>query len=176
MDMRYLQILEKLGEHERRLAGINVRGKVLEVDAPKRRFRMSLGVDEDGKQVPGPWMVVPQIAGDLKVHSLPVVGQTMEATGSAGDLEQASGRPFYWSDDFQSPSDSGDEHVLTFGDLKLTLHAGGISLSIGGTSFEFSANGMNQTGGRITHDDKVIDATHTHDNVKSGSDTTGEVT
>ncbi|MBF6992726.1 phage baseplate assembly protein V [Cupriavidus sp. IK-TO18] len=174
-------IFERLQEHERRLAGSNWTGKVKEVDPAKKLVRIVLGKDDDGHEVLSPWMPYAQTAGALKVHNPPSVGQVMTISSEAGDLEQGRAHPFHWSDDNPSPSDSGDEHVMTFGSVTVTLTAGGLKLEVGGTVLEVGAGkiGMladliDTRGGALQHNDKNVGSTHVHGGVIKGGQHTEE--
>lgn len=167
------EIGDRLQEHNRRLAGATMRGKVTEVDPAKKIVRIEIGKDEDGNPVKSPWVPYKQTAGALKLHNPPSVGQVMGITAESGDVEQGVAEPYWWSDDNESPSDSGDEHKLTFGDVTITLSSGGLSLTVGGTTFDFTGGGFTQTGGRQEHDGKSVGADHRHADVVTGPDQTG---
>ncbi len=98
------------GRHERMFR----KGKVTDVDAKKQLYRQVVGTDPDGQDVKSPWIPYGQIAGALKIHSPPTVGQQMMLVSPDGDFPQAFGLPYTWSDDNPSPSDKGDNHVITF--------------------------------------------------------------
>ncbi|TIS37507.1 hypothetical protein [Mesorhizobium sp.] len=172
-------IFERLQEHERRLAGSQWTGKVKQVDAAKHVVRIVLGKDDDGAEVLSPWLPVGQVAGALKLHSLPSVGQVVSARAEAGDLEQAVIQPFHWTDENPSPSQDANEHVMTFGDVKITLISGGLKFEVGGTTVEFTGTKVRvQTdefethGSSLKHNDKEIGSTHKHGGVEpGGSDT-----
>jgi len=169
------RIFERLSEHERRLAGTEVRGKVKQVDAVKKRVRIAIGKDEDGVDVLTPWVPYAQTAGRLKIHSVPSVGQAMSVRSETGDVEQGVAHPFHWTDDNASPSSSADEHILTLGSVTLKLVDDGLELTVGGTSvkitgssFEVDADNVPIIGVSLTHNDKNIGHTHVHGGVEPG--------
>lgn len=166
----FREIFEALQEQRRRLAGTEIKGKIPEggVDAAAKKIRVVIGKNPEGEDVLSPWVPVKQAAGALKLHSLPSVGQTMVIRSETGDVEQGVAEPFHWSEDNPSPSDKGDEHVLTFGAVTATIKADGIYLDVGGTTFKFSASGLAQEGGEITHNGKHIDDSHVHGGVVPG--------
>jgi hypothetical protein len=142
-------IYERLGEHERRLAGSQWVGKVTHVDTEKHLIRIALGKDDDGGKVLSPWVPVAQVAGALKLHSLPSVGQVMAVRSEAGDIEQGVAEPYHWTEDNPSPSDKGDEHIMTFGDVRIELRGDEIVINVprlfvkcGGTTFELTGGGL----------------------------------
>lgn len=142
-------LFERLGEHERRLAGSQWVGKVHQVDADKHQVRVVLGKDDDGEKVLSPWVPVGQTAGALKLHSLPSVGQVMEIRSEAGDLEQGAAHPYHWTEENPSPSKNGDEHVMTFGDVKIEVRGNEIVVNVprlfvkcGGTTLELTGGGL----------------------------------
>lgn len=168
-------VLERLQEQNRRLAGLEQRGKIPSggVDAEKKKVRIVLGKDSDGEDVLSPWVPVKQVAGALKLHSLPSEGQVMVIRSETGDMEQGVAEPYHWSDSNTSPSDKADEHVLTFGDVTVTIKSDSILIAVGGTTWKLSAEGFDQTGGTIRHDEIVIDKTHRHTEVEKGGDLSG---
>lgn len=164
---------ERIQELDRRVAGHVVRGKVKERDIAKKKVRLLIGKDDEGEDVLSPWVPYAQIAGDLKVHTPPSVGQNMVIKSETGDLQQGTAFPHHWNNDNKSPSDKEDENVLTYGGIKLTLDAGKVLLEIDGTTFEWSGEGFVQTGGKIEHDGHLIDKTHVHTEVITGADLSG---
>lgn len=179
----------KLQEHDRRLAGTMVRGKVTEVNASEAWVRMEIGKDADGQPVLSPKVPYKQTAGALKLHNPPSVGQTMSIRSDSGDIEQGIAEPFHWSDDNEATSTDGEAHKLTFGNVTVDLKDGqlkfaiggttidvtesGATVTVGGTTFALTASGFQQTGGTITHDGTVIDKSHVHTGVSVGGDETG---
>lgn len=168
-------VFERLQEHERRLAGGHWVGKTTHVDAEKHLIRMALGKDDDGAEVLSPWIPVAQAAGALKLHSMPSVGQVMVARSEAGDLEQGVAEPYHWTDDNPSPSQNGGEHKLTFGDVTITLVAGGLTFQVGDTTVEISGGKLEvhteefvTRGASLKHNEKEIGDTHRHSGVEPG--------
>jgi phage baseplate assembly protein gpV len=101
-----------------------------------------------------------------------------------GDWQQAVALPMTWSDQNQSPSGSGDENVLTFGNVRATIKDDLTRVVVGGTEFEITSGrvhikvdgvtveitggGVSVTGGRVEHDGKNIGSTHIHGGVVPG--------
>lgn len=173
-------IFERLQEHERRLAGSQWRGKVKEVDAGRHLVRVLLGKDDDGGEVLSPWLPINQPAGALKLHSMPSVGQTVSIRSEGGDIEQGVAEPFHWTDENPSPSSDAAEHVLTFGDVTITLVSGGLKFQVGDTTVEFTGSKVAITtetleidGESVKHNDKNVGHDHIHEGVDSGPDLTG---
>lgn len=166
------QLLQRVVEAERRIAGSDVRGKVKMVDTTKARARIVIGKDPDGEDVLSPWLPYKQIAADLKVHVPPTVGQTMAIRSASGDVEQGLLEPYHWSDDNPANSTEAEENVLTFGDVTVTLKKAGLSLSVGGVTFNFTADGYDQAGGHHRHDGKNTGSDHVHGGIVVGSDDT----
>jgi phage baseplate assembly protein gpV len=150
-----------------------MRGKVKEVDTVKALVRVVLGKDPDGNEVLSPWVPYKQTAGAVKFHNPPSVGQVMAIRSETGDVEQGLAEPFRWNDQNEAPSQAGDEHVLTFGDVTLTLKGDALTFSIGGATFRFSSVGFEQTGGAMRHDGVAIDKTHLHTGVFPGGGISG---
>lgn len=168
-------IFAKLQELERRAAGGEWRGKVTDIDLSKEggMVRIALGKDPEGQPVKSPWVRYKQTAGAMKVHNPPSIGQTMAIRSEAGDLEQGLAEPYGWSNDNPANSDAEDEHVLTFGDVTITLSGGALVCAIGGVTFSFSGEGFVQTGGKQEHDGKNVGTDHKHGDVTPGSSPTG---
>lgn len=173
-------IFERLQEHERRLAGTHWTGKVKAVDAQKHLVRLLLGKDDDGGEVLSPWVPIAQIAGALKLHSMPSIDQVMSIRSESGDIAQGVAEPYHWTDENPSPSQDQAEHVLTFGDVRITLIAGGVTFKVGGTTVEISDGAVKinsdliaMVGESVTHNDHEIGDDHKHTNVETGGGLSG---
>lgn len=166
-------LLTRLKHIERRIDGATSFGKVTEVDVDRGKARIAIGKNSDGDVVLSPWSSYAQTGGDLKIHSVPTVGQLMKLTGEAGDVEQGLLEPMQWTDDNPDNHDAADVHRLTFGEVTIDLKAGGIYLTAGGVTFELSANGFHQTGGTLTHDGVPFDKDHIHGGVMPSSGVSG---
>ena len=183
------ELVQRLNELDRRVSGMIRQGRVTDVDPAKQLVRLEIGRDENGQPVKGPWVPYAQHAGALKLHTPPSVGQQMTAISPSGDPQQATAMPFTWSGENSSPSQAGNEHVLTFGSVRLDLKAGSLKATVGGTTFEVSASGVKVTaggttheitgggvavqGGQVTHDGKNVGSSHTHTGVEAGGAQTG---
>jgi phage baseplate assembly protein V len=179
-----VELASRVAELERRFSGVMRHGTVEEVDAARQRVRLNFGKDVDGKPFLSPWVPYAQIAGALKVHTPPSKGQQFTLLSPAGDWQQAVAVPMTWSDQNKSPSHSGDENVLTCGDVRATLKdslcevvVGAVSLRLtsaavtitaGGVSVEVSDAGVAITGGKVTHQARNIGSTHIHGGVVPG--------
>jgi hypothetical protein len=155
-------LLSRITELERRIGGMNMKGRVTDVDPATKKVRFEIGQDEDGNPVKSPWVLVKQRAGALKIFSMPSVGELVEGTSDCGDIAQATVSPCHWTDDNQSPSDDGEIHKLTFGDVVFTLSSGGVLLEAGGVTYRFDGTGFVQQGGKQEHDGKNVGADHKH--------------
>lgn len=144
-----IEVVARVSELERRFASMIRHGSVTEVDPKKHLARVSFGEDENGKPVPGPWVPYAQIAGAMKVHTPPSVGQNMTMFSPSGDMRQAVALPMTWSDQNGSPSEKGDEHVATFGDFKAEIRGNELVITVPriffkceGTTFELTGGGL----------------------------------
>jgi hypothetical protein len=165
-------MLIRILEQQRRFAGAEMRGKVTDVDTSAKKARIAIGTDSDGNPVKSPWVPYAQIAGDLKFHQPPSVGQVMSLRSENGDIEQGVLDPYHFSDDNPSPSADANSNVLTFGSVKVTLGQSSIEVDIGGTVYTFAAAGFDQTGGYQKHNGTHVDDTHVHGGViPGGADT-----
>lgn len=104
---------------ERRFETSQHHGTVHEVDTAKSRVRLKLG-EVNGEPVIGPWVPYAQVAGAVKAHVPPSVGQQMTAISPSGDPRQAIALPMTFSNENPSPGSSADP-VITYGDFTFTL-------------------------------------------------------
>jgi len=167
-------------------------GKVAEVDPKEQWVRLDFGEATGGGKFLSPKIPYAQVAGALKLHSPPSVGQQMSMMAPGGDWQQAVAVPFTWSNDNTSPNDQGDQHQMTFGSadillksdsLKMTIGSSvlfmeeeKVTLTVGGNTWTFDANGLEQEGGHTIVNSKHIDEHHTHNDVMPGPSITGPVT
>lgn len=112
------------------------KGVVTDVDAKKHRFRMEIGVDENGEAVKSDWIPYAQIAGKRKTHSVPSKGQQMLQLAPDGDFSQALGIPLTWSDNNPSPSTKEDEDVEVRGKTRVTQRDGSLKVEVDGVTVE----------------------------------------
>lgn len=167
-----VELAARIAELERRSSGMMRHGTVEEVDTTKHRVRLKFGTDVEGRPFLSPWIPYTQVAGALKVHVPPSVGQQFTLMAPAGDWQQAVVVPFTWSNHNPAPSESGEENILTFGDVRMMLKDGRLEVSAAGITLELTGNGLAITGGEVRHDGKNIGATHTHGGVVFGSELT----
>jgi phage baseplate assembly protein V len=179
-----VELAARIAELERRFSGVMRHGTVEEVDAGRQRVRLNFGKDVEGKPFLSPWVPYAQISGALKVHTPPSKGQQFTALSPNGDWQQAVALPMTWSDQNKSPSSKGDENVLTYGNVTVTLKDGlcevvvgaatlkltsaAVTVKVGGVNVEVSDAGVAITGGKVTHDGKNIGSTHIHGGVVPG--------
>ena len=163
-----VELAARIAELERRFAGLMRHGTVEEIDTTRHRVRLNFGKDIDGKPFLSPWVPYAQVAGALKVHTPPSKGQQFTALSPSGDWQQAIALPMTWSDQNASPSTAGNEHVLTFGDVRLTIRDQVLEVLVGGVTLKVTPEGIAITGGKVTHEDKNIGATHIHGGVIPG--------
>ena len=184
-----VELASRVADLERRFSGVLRHGTVHEVDPAKAIVRVKYGEDAEGKPFLSPWLPYAQIAGALKIHTPPTVGQQMTSIAPSGDWMQAVALPMHWSDQNKSPSSNGDENVLTYGNVRATIKndlvrvvVGGctlevtgahVKITVGGVTHVIDGSGITTTGGRIEHDGKNIGSTHKHDEVMPGSGLTG---
>ncbi|MBY0400956.1 phage baseplate assembly protein V [Myxococcota bacterium] len=159
------EVLGRVAELERRVYGMVRHGTVAEVDPAQGLVRLKLGPSTSGGDFLGPWVPYSQMAGAIKAHVPPSVGQQFTLIAPSGDLRQSVAVPMTWSDQNSAPSGAGDQNVLTYGNARLTLaddllevEVGGslvritgdeIRLSTGGSSIVLSAAGVAVNGARI---------------------------
>lgn len=179
-------IMTRIAEIERRQDSRVTQGKVAEVDPKAGTVRLRLGGTDAEPFLSAP-VPYAQVAGALKVHSPPSVGQQMTLLSGAGDFRQGLAIPMTWSDANPSPSDKGDEHVLKFGSTTVTIKSGEIIVdatkitlnSSGGTAV-LDSSGITlhgeeiaNSGSSLTHNGKNVGDSHLHTGVLPGPSLTG---
>ena len=168
-----VELAARVAELERRFSGLMRPGTVAEVDPAKHIMRLNFGDSDDGQPFLSPWIPYTQVAGALKIHTPPSTGQQFTMLAPSGDWQQAVALPLTWSDQNKAPSDNGDEHVLTFGNVRITLKDNLTAVKVGDVTMTVTGDGVAITGGRVEHDEKNIGSTHRHEDVISGADLTG---
>jgi len=163
-----VELASRVAELERKVSGQMRHGTVEEVDAAKQVVRLKFGEDVDGKPFLSPWIPYAQVAGALKVHTPPSKGQQFTSLSPGGDWQQAVALPLTWSDQNPSPSDKGDENVLMFGNVRLTVKDDLTEIKVGDVVVKVSGEGVAITGGKVTHDGRNIGSTHIHGGVVPG--------
>ena len=158
----------RVTELERRVENMQRHGTVAEVDATTSRVRLIIAGTEEEPML-SPWVRPAQMAGALKVHALPSVGQTMTLFSPAGEMAAGVAVPFTWSNDNPSPSDSADANVVSFGSVRVELTAEGLKITAGGTVVDITGDGMAIAGNDLSHNDVFIGDTHVHTEVERGS-------
>jgi hypothetical protein len=112
----------------------------------------------------------------------------MTVLNGSGDFRQGLALPMTWSDSNKSPSEKGDENVLTFGNFRIELRgdelritvggfivsltADGAFFTVGGITHAISGNGVETKGGTVKHDEKNIGSDHVHGGVSPGGSNT----
>jgi len=181
----YSTLVARIAELERKLDSMVTRGPVAQVDPAKQMVRLRLNGPDESEPFLGPWQPYGQIAGALKVHTPPSIGQQMLSINGAGDYRQGVALPYTWSDANPSPSSAGNEHWATFGGAtvrwtgaSLTVTKGSVTVSITGSEVDITGDvkitGKFQvTGDTFTHNGHDVGSTHTHTQVVHGGDLSG---
>lgn len=162
-------------------------GAVEEIDAEKG-YRIRLGEGADGQPYLSGWVPHPETGKT----SVPLKkGQRVALLSPGGDIRQALLLRSGYSDEHASPNSNIEANVFEdagvraeVADGKLTVTIGGstfefsgsgLTMNVGGASFVFTGAGFDQTGGMQTHDGKDVGKTSTHTGVTVGGGTTGPV-
>ena len=145
-----VELASRVAELERKVSGQMRHGTVEEVDAAKQVVRLKFGEDVDGKPFLSPWIPYAQVAGALKVHTPPSKGQQFTSLSPGGDWQQAVALPLTWSNQNPSPSDKGDENVLTFGNVKITMTADKVVIEAPTITLKGDVN-LGDEGGKLIH-------------------------
>ena len=165
----------RVAELEWRVENMQRHGTVAEVDAETSRVRLIIGGTEDEPML-SPWVRPAQMAGALKVHALPSVGQTMTLFSPSGEMAAGVAVPFTWSNDNPSPSDSAEANVITFGSLRIEVTEGGLKVTAGATVLDVTVEGVAIEGDDLTHNGVFIGDIHRHTEVEKGGALSGPPT
>ncbi len=141
-----IDLNNRLSALERRLAGSMRHGPVEEVNIEEGWVRLNLGEGDSGPLL-SPKIPYAQVAGALKVHSPPSVGQQMTVFSPTGDMRQGVAMPLTWSDNEKDPHD-GANPVITYGSVKVEIQddaavvtTSGATISISGGDVTVTADG-----------------------------------
>ena len=145
-----VELAARIAELERRFSGMVRHGTIEEVDPAKQIMRLNFGKDVDGKPFLSPWIPYAQIAGALKVHTPPSKGQQFTALSPNGDWRQAVAMPMTWSNQNPSPSDKGNENVLTFGSVTIRITADKVLIEAPTITLKGDIN-LGDEGGELVH-------------------------
>jgi phage baseplate assembly protein V len=145
-----VELASRVADLERRFSGLVRHGTVEEVDPEKQIVRLKFGEDKNGNPFMSPWVPYAQIAGALKVHTPPTKGQQMSTLSPSGDWMQAVALPMHWSDQNPSPSDKGDENVLTYGNVRATIKDNLTKVVVGACTIEETGQHLKVTLGNST--------------------------
>lgn len=181
-----VEALARTAQGEWRAANADVQGTVHQVDPTKQKVRLRLG-GSDEEPFLSPWVSYGQTAGAMKFHNPPSVGQQMKLSSPGGDWMQGYATPTTFSDENASPSDKGDEHVLTIGSLRAVVKGDSLVVTIGGSSFRMTGSEIEQiaskialqgdevpiTGSTLTHNGHSVGDDHVHSGVTPGGSMTG---
>lgn len=141
------ELAARVAELERRFSGVLRHGTVAKVNPAKQRVRLKMGsATNGGGDFLSPWVPYAQIAGALKVHTPPTEGQQLTLMSPAGDWRQGVAVPMTFSGGNTSPSEAGDENVITFGGFTIKLDADELRISIGSTVVSITAEGVSIIG------------------------------
>ena len=127
------------------------KGQVTDVDAINHIYRQEVGVDDDGNPVKSPWLPYSQIAGALKVHSPPSIGEQYMMIAPDGDHSQALGFPHGWSDSNPSPSTDPAADVSVRGNVMRTVKDGLHLLAVGTTTTNMTAAALKSVSDLVSH-------------------------
>jgi phage baseplate assembly protein gpV len=160
-------------EELKRVVGNLIRTGTVEDADPQKGYRLNFGTDEDGQPVKSPWYPYPESGGPTKSWMPLGKGQVMTAINPAGDSRQGFLVRGGFCDQFPQPSQSLDENVFSFGDVRITVNKDSATLAVDEVKLVVSRDGVAMAKGKITHNKKNIGDTHTHGGVMAGSAQTG---
>lgn len=144
-----VELVARVAELERRFAGTVRHGRVAEVDAAKGRVRLSLGESTAGGDFLSPWVPYAQFAGALRAHIPVSPGQQLTLMAPGGDWQQAVAVPLAFSDAVTSPSNKGDENVITYGNVTITLKDDLVDIRVGSAQLCITSASISLVASRI---------------------------
>jgi phage baseplate assembly protein V len=116
------QLMRRIEEIERRQRRQLFAGKVTDVDAAKRRVRVSDGLKDDtGQPVKTTWLPWAELAGGLKSKTLPTVGQQVMVACPSGLMENGMVFAGFFTDSNPKPDADDEEYILTNGKIKISI-------------------------------------------------------
>jgi hypothetical protein len=135
----------QLARAERRIAFMNLPGKVTRKDPAKRMLRLQIGTSADGRPVLGPWSRWEEAAaGGMRIHSEPAMNEQMSLWSQSGTVgQQSMARPATYDDDHQSPSKSSTTTVFERGGSRIEIGPDGVTI----TGAKIVTDGVTHLGG-----------------------------
>lgn len=134
IDDHVMDLMEQVARLREQVANMIRHGPVTHVDAEKQLLRVRLNPDTEKEPYLSAWTPYLQQAGEYKFHNPPSVGQNITILAPGGNLPESIAIPFTWSDGYPSPSKSPDEHVITFGSIRMTFKKEEWSIAVGNAS------------------------------------------
>jgi phage baseplate assembly protein gpV len=135
-----VELVARVTDLERRVAGVMRHGTVAEVDPKRQRMRLDFGPTHGGQgRFLSPWLPYAQFSGVLRVHTPPTVGQQFTVMSPTGDFQQAVAVPLTHHAGNPSPSTAGDENVITYGNVRMTLADDLVRVDVGGSLLKMTA-------------------------------------
>ena len=135
-----VELVARVTDLERRVAGVMRHGSVAEVDPERQRIRLDFGQTHGGQgRFLSPWLPYAQFSGALRVHTPPTVGQQFTVMSPTGDFQQAVAVPMTHHAGNPSPSTAGDENVITYGNVRMTLADDLVRIVVGGSTLEITS-------------------------------------
>lgn len=137
----------------RRLALLDLPGKVVERDFKAKKVRLAIGEDpETGETIKGPWVGVASLsAGGTKGFRMPDLGEAMRLRSGSGVIGADSLAYFgaFDAEENKHPENQAeDELVLERGDGRISLSGKGIALTKGDATVKLAGDGLTIAKGR----------------------------
>lgn len=141
-------LAQRVENLERLMRGAFRQGTVAEVDPGAGTVRLKFGENEHGEFLSAP-IPYAQTAGAVKFHNPPSEGQQMMAMSPGGDLRQAVAMPLGFSEGNASPSGAGDQHVMTFGAVTITMAGDSLVIQVGSSTVTIGSGAVSINSPRI---------------------------
>ena len=135
-----VELVARVTDLERRIAGVMRHGTVAVVDPGRQRMRLDFGPTHGGQgRFLSPWLPYAQFSGALRVHTPPTIGQQFTVMSPTGDFQQAVAVPLTHHAGNPIPSTAGDENVITYGNVRMTLADDLVRIVVGGSTLEITS-------------------------------------
>lgn len=164
-----------LEDTRRRMASVVMIGRVVERSGDKVRLEFDAADPSTGKPFRSPLVRRANSSGEThKERNRPAMGEIMALLSPNGEIGRHSRAiPYGPVDDSQEPQGDDDfPRVIQEGNARIAIKDGMIRITVGGTTWTFTPQGFDQTGGHHKHDGKNTGRDHVHGGVVKGGDNT----
>ena len=158
-------VYKLLDDQDRRMASMLLSGKVAEVNGDLVRLEIQPEDGRTGKPFLSPWVQVQEAAGQSGTHFPVRKGDPMRLMSPNGEIgPQSLAIRDGYTKDAGNPTDKSQKELVIANDGPVRIK---------GTSLVFEAQDIDNQSVTLTHNKVNVGETHTHTEVKSGSEISG---